>query len=312
MLLVAGSAVVLLLVVSASGQAAAAPSAAGPSISWSPTAGPPPPTFDFGSQTGVVTQAFKLTNSGGTATSALKITVSPSPPFAITVDGCTGTSLGPKKSCSVTVSFSPTVGVSATGTLAAASNKPTASASLTLKGSGAVPAPIISSPTDGFSTTSTTVTTAGTALPGASVSVFDHGAPVTSTTSAADGSWSVTLTLFIGSHSLTAKQTVNGQTSAASSAVGVAVVPPAPVITAPRDGLSTTSTSITVSGISLPNASVQVFDGGTPVAMFTADGSGNWSGPVTFAIGSHSLTATETVNGQTSAASNTVNMTITS
>jgi hypothetical protein len=53
------------------------------------------------------TRDFTLTNSGGNATGALTLTISLSGPFAISVDGCTGVSLGPGKSCKVTVQYAP-------------------------------------------------------------------------------------------------------------------------------------------------------------------------------------------------------------
>jgi hypothetical protein len=77
---------------------------------------------------------FTLKNSGGSATSALTITVTGSA-FTISADSCTGTSLGPGKSCAVTVSYEPSsVGQSDSGTLTATSQK--GAVSLTLLGTG--------------------------------------------------------------------------------------------------------------------------------------------------------------------------------
>jgi hypothetical protein len=53
------------------------------------------------------TNDFTLTNSGRNATGVLTLTISPSGPFTISVDGCTGVSLGPGKSCTVTVRYAP-------------------------------------------------------------------------------------------------------------------------------------------------------------------------------------------------------------
>jgi hypothetical protein len=62
------------------------------------------------------TKDFTLTNSGRNATGALTLTISPSGPFTISVDGCTGVSLGPGKSCMVTVRYAPvTAGVTRAG-----------------------------------------------------------------------------------------------------------------------------------------------------------------------------------------------------
>jgi len=174
----------------------------------------------------------------------------------------------------------------------------------------APPAPAITSPTSGFSTTNTTVAVSGTSLPNASISIRDGASMVGSTTANGTGNWATNVSLAIGTHSLTATQTVNAVTSAASSAVSVTVGPPAPVITSPTSGFSTTNTTVAVSGTSLPNAAVSITDGISLVGSTTADGSGNWSTNVTLAIGTHSLTATQTVNGAKSAASNTVAVTV--
>jgi hypothetical protein len=88
--------------------------------------------------------------------------------------------------------------------------------------------------------------------------------------------------------------------------------PPAPSITAPVDGFSTTSNNVLVTGTSLPNAAISLFDGSSPAGSTTADGSGNWSKTLTLGLGGHSLTAKQTVNTVTSAASNLVGVTVTS
>src|SRR5439155_1244390 len=74
--------------------------------------------------------------SGGRATGTLAVALSGSSAFTITADGCTARSLGPTKSCTVTVRYAPTAGGSDTATLTATGEH--ASASLTLTGSGAV------------------------------------------------------------------------------------------------------------------------------------------------------------------------------
>lgn len=104
-----------------------------PSISFVPG-----PTFGFGQVAlgSAATQAFVLTNSGGVATAALTISLTGSSAFTITANTCSATSLGPKKSCSVTVQYSPgsdtEIGTTETGTLSASSRKPAASAGVAL------------------------------------------------------------------------------------------------------------------------------------------------------------------------------------
>jgi hypothetical protein len=105
-----------------------------PAIAWSPSTNG---TFDYGAvyppQT--ASQTFMLTNSGGSATGMLMVALSGSAAFTKTSDACTGTSLGPGKSCTVTVEFAPAdTGKSGTGTLTATGRKPPATAGLTLTG----------------------------------------------------------------------------------------------------------------------------------------------------------------------------------
>jgi len=102
-----------------------------------------PSSHDFGViavDAAPATKDFTLRNSGTNATGALKVSFSPdsSPAFSIIDDHCTAVSLGPRKSCTVTVIYDPTsAGSTDTGTLKAVSKKPAASASGSLSGSAA-------------------------------------------------------------------------------------------------------------------------------------------------------------------------------
>jgi len=109
-----------------------------PAIAWSPTTSGG--TFDHGAIVvgETASQAFTLTNTGGSATARLSISLSGSEAFSITSDACTGTSIGKRKSCAVTVEYAPTtVGQSDTATLSASGKKAAARASITHIGSGA-------------------------------------------------------------------------------------------------------------------------------------------------------------------------------
>lgn len=94
-----------------------AASAASPSLAFDPA------LVDYGSvavgQTASAT--VRLSNTGRSGTGALTLSVSGPAAFGLTLDDCTGLSLGPAKSCSVTVRFSPTGGGPVTGTLSAVS-----------------------------------------------------------------------------------------------------------------------------------------------------------------------------------------------
>lgn len=186
----------------------------------------------------------------------------------------------------------------------------TSAASNTVHLTVAPPAPSISAPTDGTVTTNPSVTVSGGANPNAAIQIFDGANLVGSGNAAADGAFSIPLSLAIGSHALTAKQVVNSITSAASNTVNVTIAPPAPAISSPATGTVTTNTSVTVTGTSLANASITIFDGANLVATFTADGAGNWTGPIVLTVGAHTLTAKQTVNSITSGPSNSVSVTV--
>jgi len=127
---VAGGAVAVVLGTGA-GVAGAAPV---PSLAWSPSG-----TVSFGKLAPGATSApvvFTLKNTGGAASSALTITLTPGSGFKKTADTCTGTSLGPGKSCTVRVTYTApaTPGQSSGATLKAAGVLPGVTASVTLTG----------------------------------------------------------------------------------------------------------------------------------------------------------------------------------
>jgi hypothetical protein len=99
-----------------------------------------PSSHDYGTIDAGTTasQTFALTNTGGSATGTLSVSLSGSSAFSTTADTCTGVSLGPKKTCSVTVQYAPTdYGSSDAGTLNASGEKPSAVATASLSaGSG--------------------------------------------------------------------------------------------------------------------------------------------------------------------------------
>jgi hypothetical protein len=83
-------------------------------------------------------QTFTLTNSGGSASSALTISLTGSPTFTRVGDSCSSASLGPGKACVVTIRYTPTGSGHDTATLAATGSKPGATAAVTLRGTGGV------------------------------------------------------------------------------------------------------------------------------------------------------------------------------
>ena len=127
---IAGTAAVVL------GSAAGVASASGaPVLAWS-APGVSAGAFSYGTVAGGSTtpHTFTLTNTGGSASAALTVTIAGTA-FGLQADTCTGTSLGPRKSCTVTVAYRPgTAGGTDTGTLTAAGIKAGATASLQLTG----------------------------------------------------------------------------------------------------------------------------------------------------------------------------------
>ena len=156
----------------------------------------------------------------------------------------------------------------------------------------------------------------GTAEANSTVKVYDGLTLVGTTTTKADGTWSVTTSaLSTGSHDLIATATdVAGNTSVKS-------LPLDPVINGPAPGAPTIASfsndtgvagdhitsdnTLTLTGTAAANATVKVFDGATQIGTATASSSGAWSFTTAkLADGAHNLTAKATdASGQTSAAS---------
>ena len=95
-----------------------------------------PASYDYGQvESGLpVSQTFTLANTGGTGTGALADTLTGPSAFAITGDTCTGASLEPGGTCTITVRFTAASNASLTATLTAACPNPGATATATLSG----------------------------------------------------------------------------------------------------------------------------------------------------------------------------------
>jgi hypothetical protein len=97
-----------------------------------------PSPYDYGQVTigQGATQTFTLANSGGQATGALTVTLAGPAAFTASGDTCTGASLSPGGSCTVTVRFAPTSTATVSATLTAASTNPAATATAALTSTG--------------------------------------------------------------------------------------------------------------------------------------------------------------------------------
>ena len=90
----------------------------------------------------------------------------------------------------------------------------------------------------------------------------------------------------------------------------VVVITP-PVITSPTDGATITTSTVTITGTSVADATIEVFDGATSLDNVTANSNGDWTFTTgTLADGAHSFTATANDGTNTSAASGAVNITV--
>src|SRR6185503_6915741 len=119
------------------------PNTRGPQLMVSVLPAPPelgftPSPYDFGEVTAgqPASQAFTLANTGATASGTLAVTLAGQAGFTKSGDTCTGTSLEPGQSCTVTVQFTPASYAPLSATLTAAGQDPAATAAVALTGSG--------------------------------------------------------------------------------------------------------------------------------------------------------------------------------
>ena len=174
-------------------------------------------------------------------------------------------------------------------------------------------APAILSPADGSTVIDEVTEISGTGVAGATVTLdgdLEPKAGVASAkaavqiTVAADGTWSAPVALGYGSYGVTASQTAGGVTSALAGSK-FSVVPVAPVITAPAAGSSFTEDALpeTITGTGTDGATITVAVDGTAIgSAVVADGKWTLDFPADLAAGAHTIAATQTIDGSTSAA----------
>jgi hypothetical protein len=131
-------------------------------------------------------------------------------------------------------------------------------------------------------TADNTPTFTGTAEPGSAVELLDGAASVGTTTADASGNWSfTTASLPDGFHSISARATdAAGNMSLPSAALAVTfdtLAPPAPVITTPAGGSTTSDATPDFAGTAEANAAIVVREGATPLGSTAADATGNWT-----------------------------------
>ena len=174
-------------------------------------------------------------------------------------------------------------------------------------------APVIGVVANGGSTNETHPTLSGTGEIGSTITLYNGSTVLGTTTVNGAGTWSFTPTaaLTAGTFNITATATdAAGNTSAASDVRSFTLdvtAPNTPAITTVFDdqgtlvgnltsGALTDDTRPAISGTSEANATVKLYDNGSLIATFQADGTGAWSytPPAAMAQGSHVLTVTAT------------------
>ncbi|WP_155520787.1 Ig-like domain-containing protein, partial [Ralstonia solanacearum] len=155
--------------------------------------------------------------------------------------------------------------------------------------------PVTGAVASGGSTNDSTPTFAGTAEAGSTITLYDNGTAIGTTTADASGNWTFTpsTALADGSHSITVTATDSaGNTSVASTAFTLTVDTAAPATPTlnPTDGTTLSGTAEAGSTVS-----IDLNGDGTPDATVTADGSGNWTyTPATPLTNGTVVSATET------------------
>ena len=163
--------------------------------------------------------------------------------------------------------------------------------------------PVILFPTNGYISTAAAVEIAGTTAPGASVTLFDNGSSNETISADAAGAFSAQAALAGGTNVLYLTQ--NG-TANSSAAVTVVFVPPAPTLNV----AATSGPAVAVSGSGVAGAVINVLTNGVQAADFTSDASGNFAGSVHLPDGVYSMSATESMNGLSSAPSAATSVTV--
>ena len=147
--------------------------------------------------------------------------------------------------------------------------------------------------------------TSGTTVPNSTVTVLEGNTALATATSDAAGNWTASFTLPCGAHTLSAIDSLNGETSAASIAVTTLVYPPAPVFATTPKALDNKAAFTGTSFAAGTPTTITVYDAGVKVTSFAATGSA-WSfdglaAPRLLADLGHSLTFTATINAFESA-----------
>jgi hypothetical protein len=177
---------------------------------------------------------------------------------------------------------------------------------------------VIDTPADGTDVTGgADIDVTGTATPGASVSLTVGGEVVDTVEADSEGAWSgAVVANEYGNTEIGASQTVTGISIPETDTVTVTAPVGAPTVTGPVNGSTTDDTTPALVGSGIPNATVTVTvtraDGTTAsgTAVVNADGVWTVTLPGALAAGDYTVTATQTINGVTSAVSEAIEFTV--
>ena len=182
--------------------------------------------------------------------------------------------------------------------------------------------------TNGQTTNDSQPTLTGTGTVGDTISIYSNGALQGTVVVGDTGNWSFTTpALAQGNNVLTIRETDPAGNQSGPSAgftIVVDTVSTTPVITNVTDNVGNAATTVvsgtptndatpTLTGTAEANSVVTIFDGVTPIATVTADGTGAWSFTPDTALveGQHSFTVTATdPQGNNSQVSNTWSVTV--
>lgn len=159
-------------------------------------------------------------------------------------------------------------------------------------------APVITTPAPGAALNASSVTIAGTTEASLTVEISDGGTVLETTVADASGAFSITYAFADGPHAITATATEGsgntGPASAVRSFTVDTVAPDAPAIATPAEDVTFTDSSVALSGISEPGATVTLREDARLVVAVQADASGVWSAAAGFTNGAHAVIATAT------------------
>ena len=160
-------------------------------------------------------QSFTITNTGNQTLTFTGSGIATAAPFAISANNCGG-SVAVAAFCTVSVTFTPTVGGLVGGQVTITDNAGTGTQSVSLTGTGASPAVTAISPNNGPTTGGTTVTITGTNLTGATAVTFGGAAAASFTVNSATSITAVSPAEAAGTVDVTV--TTAGGTSAKTAA----------------------------------------------------------------------------------------------